>query len=168
MSSKYLVILLIVTSGAIFRGQTTDQFQFEHERGGDGTTKDGNRFSFQVYTSQDGVALLTYIEEYPTRELANRAMDEKAREASSIIARGPRLDRNGEYLGERVVLTVEKKTQGEVESESFICWTTGSRLHWIQSKSLKHALAYENMLYPRSNLFRGKSFRVNSALCVEL
>jgi hypothetical protein len=56
-------------------------------------------------------------------------MDKKTKEASSVVARGPRLDRNGEYLGERVVLTVEKKTQGEVESESFICWTTGSVLH---------------------------------------
>jgi hypothetical protein len=128
--------------------QTEGHFKFKDESGGNGTTEDGNRFSFHVYTSQDGVALSTYIEEYPTLELANRAMDEKAKEASSIIARGPRLDRNSEYLGERVVLTVEKKTQGEVESESFICWTTGSRLHWIQSKSLKHALAFEKTLYP--------------------
>lgn len=128
--------------------QTKGQFQFKNERGGNGTTKDGNRFSFQVYTSQDGVALLTYIEIFPSPEPARKAFDQKAAEGSSIIARGPRLDRNGEYLGERVVLTVEMKTQGEVESESFICWTTGSLLHWIQSKSLKHALAFEKTLYP--------------------
>lgn len=128
--------------------QTKGQFQFKNGRGGDGTTKDGNPFSFHVYTSQDGVTLLTRIEEYATPELAIRAMDEKTKEASSIIARGPRLDRNGKYIGERVVLTVENKAKGETEPESFICWTTDSRLHWIQSKSLEHALAFEKTLYP--------------------
>ncbi|SRR6266478_3456574 len=151
MSSKYLVILLIMTSGAIFRtgcGQTTDQFQFKDEEGGSGTTEDGNRFSFHSYKSQDDVRLLTYIEICPSPEFAKKAFDQKLKEASSIIARGPRLDKSGKSIGERVVLTVEKKTQGQAESESFVCWVIGSRLHWIQCKSLKHALAFEKALFP--------------------
>jgi hypothetical protein len=163
MSGKSILSLALLISIIVFKSgcnlptsgrqqaagsQTKSQVQFKNERGGNGTTKDGNHFSFHVYTSQDGVALLTYIEEYATPELAKRAIDEKAKEASSIIARGPRLNKDGETIGERVVLV--EKSQGETRSEpeSFICWTTGSRIHWIQSKSLNHALAYEKTLYP--------------------
>jgi hypothetical protein len=128
--------------------QIKGQVRFKDERGGSGTTEDGNHFSFHVYKSQDEVELLTYIEIFPSSELARKAFDEKVAEGSSIIARGPRLDKNGKSIGERVVLTVERRAMGETQSESFICWTIGSRLHWIQSKSLKHALAFENTFYP--------------------
>lgn len=127
--------------------QATDQFQFKDEEGGEGITKDGKTFSFHSYSSGDGVKLLTYIEDFASVKLAKGALDEKARQASSVSARGPKLDKNGKPVGERVVLT-EEKTQNQAESQSFICWTTGSTLHWIQSKSLKHALAFEKTLDP--------------------
>lgn len=126
--------------------QTKDQFQFKDENGGKGITKDGNVFSFHTYSSNDGVKLLTYIETLASVELAKRALDEKLKEASSVVSRGPKLEKSGKRIGERVVLTIERKTQGEAESQSFVCWTTGSSLHWIQSKSLKHALAFEKTL----------------------
>ena len=128
--------------------QAADQFQFKDEEGGKGITKDGKTFSFHSYSSGDGVKLLTYIEDFASMELAKRALDEKVRQASSVGARGPKLDKNGKPIGERVVLTEEKKTQDQAESQNFICWTTGSTLHWIQSKSLKHALAFEKTLDP--------------------
>ena len=127
--------------------QTKDQFQFKDENGGKGIAKDGNHFSFHSYTSNDGVKLLTYIETCSSAQRAKRALDEKIKEASSISLRGPKLDKNGKHIGERVVLTVEK-TRGEKQSESFICWTVGSELHWIQSLSLEHALAFEKTLDP--------------------
>jgi hypothetical protein len=150
MSSKQIMLLALLTS-AVFLwtgGDLKPAYKFKDEMGGSGTTEDGHEFSFHTYKSQDEVWLLTYIEMCPSPELAKKTMDEKVKEASSIIARGPRLDRNGEYLGERVVLTVVKKTQGEAQTESLICWTIGSGLHCIQSRSLKHALAFEKTLYP--------------------
>jgi hypothetical protein len=129
--------------------QAKGQLQFKDENGGKGITKDdGNLFSFHTYTSNDGVKLLTYIETCSSGLNAMKALDQKIKQASSIGARGPKLGRDGKPIGERVVLTVEKKAQGEVQSESFICWTTGSKLHWIQSQSLKHALAFEKTLDP--------------------
>jgi hypothetical protein len=128
--------------------QAKDQLQFKDENGGKGITKDGNVFSFHTYSSNDGVKLLTYIEACSSGLNAKRALDQKIKEASSISARGPKLGKDGEPIGERVVLTVEKKAQGEPQSESFICWTVGSELHWIQSRSLKHALAFEKTLNP--------------------
>lgn len=127
---------------------STDHFQFKDEEGGKGITKDGNHFSFHSYTSNDGVKLLTYVEMLKSAKLAKRALDEKLKEATSTSSRGPKLGKNGQRIGERVVLTVQKKAQGEAESESFVCWTIGSTLHWIQSKSLKHALAFEKTLDP--------------------
>lgn len=129
--------------------RATDHFQFKDETGGEGITKDGTFFSFHSYTADDGVKLLTYIETFTSIELAPKALDEKVKEASSVSARGPKLDRNGKPIGERVVLTAEKKTQGEAESKTFVCWTIGSNLHWIESKSLKHALAFEKTLEQR-------------------
>jgi len=157
LSFALLIFVTFVKSGCNLKtlgtqqaagSQTKGQVQFKDEGGGTGTTEDGHEFSFHRYKSHDEVWLSTYIEICPSPELAKKAMDEKVKEAASIIARGPRLDRNGEYLGERVVLIVEKKTQGKGESISFICWTANSSLHCIQSKSLKHALAYEKILYP--------------------
>jgi hypothetical protein len=127
--------------------KTKDQFQFKDEMGGKGITEDGDTFSFHSYISDDGVKLSTYIERCPSAQFAKRALEKKVKEASSISARGPKLDKNGKSIGERVVLTVEK-TQGERQSVSFICWTFGSELHWIQSLSLKHALAFEKTLDP--------------------
>ena len=127
---------------------STDHFQFKDETGGKGTTKAGNPFSFHTYSSEDGVKVLTYIETFESVELAKRALDEKLKEASPITARCPKLDKSGKPIGERVVLTEAKKNQAEAETQSFICWTTGSRLHWIQSKLLKHALAFEKTLDP--------------------
>jgi hypothetical protein len=101
--------------------QATDHFQFKDETGGEGITKDGIFFSFHSYTSDDGVKLLTYIETFTSIELAQKALDEKVKEASSVSARGPKLDRNGKPIGERVVLTAEKKTQAEAESQNFVC-----------------------------------------------
>jgi len=151
MGSKNIILLALAVA-CIFLFTAGDQaanhFQFKNEVGGNGITEDGHEFSFHTYKSQDGVWLSTYVETCPSPELAKKAFDEKVREASSVIARGPRFDRNGEYLGERVVLKVEKKTQAKVEAESFICWTTPSRLHCIESTSLRHALAYEKTLYP--------------------
>jgi len=128
--------------------QTKGQYQFKDEMGGSGITKDGNHFSFHDYASEDGVKLSTYIEICSSAELAKEALGERVKQASTIIARGPKLDKNNKSVGERVVLTVERKTQGEAQSESFICWTIGSRLHCIQSKSIKHALAFEKTLDP--------------------
>jgi hypothetical protein len=130
------------------RPQAKDQLQFKDENGGKGITKDGNLFSFHTYTSNDGVKLLTYIETCSSGLNAKRALDQKIKEASSIRARGPKLGKDGKPIGERVVLTVEKKAQGGAQSESFICWTAGSELHWIQSQSLKYALAFEKTLDP--------------------
>src|SRR5215472_9305358 len=144
MSDKNIILLAFVVATALLKTgchQATDQLQFKDEVGGLAIAKDGNELSFHTYKSQDGVTLSTFIETCSSPELAKKAFEEKVKEASSIIARGARLDRNGEYLGERAVLTVENMIKGKVESESFICWTTPSRLHWIQSKSLKHALA---------------------------
>ena len=128
--------------------QTGDEFQFKDEKGGSGVTKNGNNFSFHSYTSGDGIKLFTYIEDCASVELAKRAVEEKIKEASSVSIRGPKLDKNGKSIGERVVLKVERKVQGEEQSDSLICWTTGSRLHWIQCKSLRHALAFEKSLIP--------------------
>ncbi len=128
--------------------QAKDQLQFKDENGGKGVTKDGNVFSFHTYSSNDGVKLLTYIERCSSGLNAKKALDQKIKEASSIRARGPKLGKDGKPIGERVVLTAENKAQGEAQSESFICWTVGSELHWIQSRSLKHALAFEKTLDP--------------------
>lgn len=170
MNSKYLTLPLLATSAVILmsarnlkpayespRGlegrqsatspETGNQFHFKDDSGGSGIAKNGNHFSFHDYTSGDGVKVLTYIELCPSAKLAKRALDQKIKEASSITARGPKLGKSGEPIGERVVLAVENY-QGERESESFICWTTGSRFHWIQSKSLRHALAFEKTLDP--------------------
>lgn len=128
--------------------QVTDRLEFKDEAGGKATTTDGNAFSFHSYTSNDGVKLLASIEMFKSARLAKRALDERLKEATSVSSSGPKLGKNGQRIGERVVLTVQKKTQGEGESQSFVCWTIGSSLHCIQSKSLKHALAFEKTLDP--------------------
>jgi hypothetical protein len=116
--------------------------------GGSGVTKNCNSFSFHNYTSGDGTKLFTYIEDCASVQLAKRVFEEKIKEASSISTRGPKLDKNGKSMGERAVLTVERKVQGKAQSDTLICWTTGSRLHWIQCNSLRHALAFEKTLNP--------------------
>lgn len=122
-----------------------NHFQFKDEEGGSGISKNGNRFSFHVYTSNDGVKILTYIETFPSASRAKRALDEKIKEASSISAHGSKYDKNGKRIGERVVLTMDKAYSTK-QSQSFICWTFGSELHWVRSQSLEHALAFEKTL----------------------
>jgi hypothetical protein len=155
MIRKYMLLfaLLILTTFIVTgcRSPIRDQSQFKDEGGGSGIAGDGNRFSFHGYQSKDGVAVSTYIEDFRSPELARKVFEAKITEGLIVFARGPRLDRNGKSIGERVVLTMKSKAEGETQSDSYIFWTTDARLHWIQSKSLRHALALEKTFYPNSS-----------------
>jgi len=102
-------------------------------------------FSFHTYSSNDGVKLLTYIERCSSGLNAKKALDQRLKKPPQSGLAPEAWQRWQAYRREGSPYSGEQGS-GRSQSESFICWTVGSELHWIQSRSLKHALLSKRRL----------------------
>jgi hypothetical protein len=119
--------------------------KFEGLDAGSGKTKEGVRFSFQLFRSSDGVGLSMTIEDHVSPEQANRELQRIVKKAEKVIKLGPKINGNGEQVGERAVLLFSPNEPSRARAELF--WTDGRYLKNISSPSLQHVLKFEKSFY---------------------
>ncbi len=119
---------------------------FKQGSAGSGKTKDGSRFSFTEWESSDGVWLDFRVEQRGSPTRARVALIGKLR-GKSVLERAPKLDDQGQKVGERVVAKYYWK-EGK-KYQSIIVWTAGADVNYLESSSLEHLLAFEKSLGKR-------------------
>jgi hypothetical protein len=115
----------------------------------DGKTTDGVRLADYIYKSSDcmTVSERTIFFKSPTR--AREEIEKEIENASALIERGPKLDSNGQAVGERVVLEFAAEEQRKPHAE--IMWNNGPELNYIIALSLEHTLELEKSLQSPNN-----------------
>ncbi|HLN98462.1 MAG TPA: hypothetical protein VK208_08385 [Pyrinomonadaceae bacterium] len=124
---------------------TKEAGEFEDVQSGRGKTDEGIQFSYHLYKSSDGVGVATTVENRASPVRANKALQRRIKRAVKIIERGPKLDNNGQRIGERVVAVFA--ADGSKNEQAAVLWTDGSQFYYIESPSLKHALGFEKKFY---------------------
>lgn len=119
--------------------------EFKDLQGGRGKTPDGISFSYHLYKSSDGVGVTTIVESHSSPASAQKALRNKLRTAIKIIERGPRIEDQAEEKGGRAVFSFA--VPGSHKKQAAVIWTDGQQLYRIESRSLKHALAFEKQFY---------------------
>ncbi|MGH9942903.1 MAG: hypothetical protein ACRD9R_11170 [Pyrinomonadaceae bacterium] len=115
----------------------------------DGKTKDGAQYTNQIFKSSDCVTVSKMIVFFNSPA---RALDEIQREnkkASVIIDRGPKLDNNGQQVGERVVL--QFAIEGQRQAHAEVIWNENLEFHSVIAPSLQHVLEFEKWLHLPKN-----------------
>jgi hypothetical protein len=110
----------------------------------DGKTEDGIRFSNQLYKSSDCLKIIKTIKLFNSPAQAYEEFQREFKRASTIIDRGPKIDDNGQQVGERVVLQFAAEGQSQARAE--VIWTKNSEFHSITAHSVQHALEFEQWL----------------------
>jgi len=101
----------------------------------------GRLGGFTTVRASDCVKVTSEAQDEGTPLKAVDEMEKRIREASGVIERSPIRDGHGEVIGERVVLVrVEQK------AEIISLHKGESKLYVVQSNSLAHALAYEELV----------------------
>jgi len=97
------------------------------------------------YKEQNDVLLREIIQEYRSSSGSDEEMQKMIKTAASLVERGPKLDRNGRRVGERVVLIMGPASGGP--GPAAVVWTQGAKLYILRSSSLPHVFAFEKQFY---------------------
>jgi hypothetical protein len=114
----------------------------------------GFRGSSQMFKSTDGVWVELIKEWRDSPEEADKALDERLREAGRVVERGPLLDKEGLRLGDRALAYFHAEDGGERPA---VLWTDGAAFQHLESPSLRHMLLLEKELFERRPRPKGKA-----------
>jgi hypothetical protein len=106
-------------------------------------THSGANSDYYHYEASDGVKLMRARIAFPSPGRAGQELWHKLEldeEIAEILERGPKVNERGEGVGERVVAVLTGKVKGQL---TYVIWTEGQALCWIESPSLNHALELE-------------------------
>lgn len=136
------LISLKASSPTSIEGQESQdrEMTFKNLLSGSGRTEDGSRFSFGSAEASDGVKISARTERRSSVSRAKAVLKRTLRGAE-IVTREPKINNQGQKVGERVVAHFASKAQNK--SRYALLWTDGSDFHYLQSSSLRHLLAYE-------------------------
>ena len=115
--------------------------EFEEVLSESGVTKDGNRYCYQLYRSSDSIGVSVTSENHNSPAEANKALQKELEQAVKIIEREPKLDEQGQSVGERVVASLPSNDPDK--PQAFVLWSDGSSFYQISSFSLRHVLELE-------------------------
>jgi len=133
---------MVLTQEVIKQAQ---ELEFNEVSNKKGSTEDGVPFSARLFESSDGLKVSVWRENHDSAVGANQALRSKVKRAVTIIKRQPKLDDKGQRIGERVSMIIALAVCGI--GESLVLWTSGSRLYYIESSSVKHGLEIEKRFY---------------------
>ena len=111
--------------------------QFEPCLAGLSTADDGSPTSFTRFRSSTGIPVELRVERRASPELARKALEDRLKRAVAVLQRGPLRDAAGKLVGERVLAVFPGPW------EAVVLATDGSRLHSVQSPSIRHVLEFE-------------------------
>ena len=92
-----------------------------------------------TYRTDDGTVVRHRIEDFHLVSQAHDRILALANQATRVIERGPKTDKNGKTIGERVVFLSAK-------SMANIAWTDDHTVRVIDSTKLAYALEFERRL----------------------
>jgi len=111
-------------------------------RGCGGLTADGGRDAWiTAFKASDGTDLSVSGAEYGSPQQAQKALLRNLKRVAVIIERGARLDGEGNKIGERAVVLLNK-----TGSQAAIFWTDEDLLQKIYWPTQRHVLALEKSL----------------------
>jgi len=108
----------------------------------------GIEVSFSKFTSDDGISVERFVEDYKTAQAAKTALQDKCQHASKISRDGSRYDPSGKRIGRRVELLSLRDANQAPRTE--VAWTDGPLLYILRSESRDHLLDFEEQVYPRT------------------
>jgi hypothetical protein len=108
---------------------------------GNGRTRDGVPTYFSNYESSGGNKLYKILIEFQSTERCNEQLNALIKASVKLIERGPRKDRDGHTVGERIVVLLPTKLPDE--RLAAIAWTNGKKYTDIRSNSLEDLQAFE-------------------------
>lgn len=158
LSICFIAELLFVISGppstafkyestVIAHAQTSNtEIEFKGVSAGSGRKRDGTPFSFALYKSTDHTGVSASTEKYRSSNAAANALRKKLGRAANVVETGSKFSPDGKRIGTRSVAIFP--SQGTSKAQAMVLWTNRSDFHYIQSTSLKHALAFEKKFYP--------------------
>lgn len=126
-----------------------EQVRFELLAEGRLMEKDSVTGAFHNYRSDDGVFLQRKAIEYRSDVRAREEMQRMINTAAKMIDRGSKLEGEGSRKGERAVLLWRRWRAGEVHA--VVLWTDGPELYILESRSLRHVLAFERQVYQHND-----------------
>jgi hypothetical protein len=106
--------------------------------------KDADTAGFDLYKTEQGTSLQRRTEVYHSASQAKDKMNAMFDGAERLVQRGPKLDKAGLPVGERI-LFISKQSQATVS------WTEGKTLYVIESSNLSDVLDFENQLVQAGN-----------------
>jgi hypothetical protein len=119
----------------------TTEIEFEGVSAGSGRKREGTPFSFALYKSTDRIGVSASTEKYRSPNAAANAFRKKMGHAAKVVEIGTKFNPEGKRTGARSVAIFPP--QGTSKAQAMVLWTDGSDFHYIQSTSLRHALAFE-------------------------
>lgn len=107
---------------------------------GCGRMPDGHGYSIRGYRSSYFVKLWVEHAGYSSAEKANEVFQRLVKEGIEVIERTPKFDREGQKVGERMVIISSPDQNGRY---ACVLWTDKTILNAICSSSLMHVLEFE-------------------------
>lgn len=108
------------------------------------TTRTGAQFvSFQVFTSEDGVTVRRFIENYRSPAQASRRFAKLVASPNRLVEPQSKVEFDG-TVGERAVLILPKR-MGDY-SGTLIVWNRGDQVEVFESSSLPHLYEFERQV----------------------
>jgi hypothetical protein len=103
--------------------------------------------SFNSYKSADNILVFYSIEGYDSEQSARAEMENMVKHASKIVERGQKNAPDGRLIGERAVL-ISACTLTAKNNQTVVVWTDKAKLAVLCSQSRRHALDFEQQVYP--------------------
>jgi hypothetical protein len=93
------------------------------------------------YEAPDGVRISESCAPFSSRSKAKHGLQERLKDAMSIIERGAKYDNKGREIGERVVALFHSKEEGK--KVAILLWTDRDTMYEVESFSISHVLEFE-------------------------
>jgi hypothetical protein len=107
----------------------------------------GSYYSYITgYEAPDGVQISQSLAPFQSPSEAKRELQERLKDAISILERGAKYDDKGRKLGERIVALFNSKEAGK--RVALVLWTEKEDMYEVQSYSLSHAVEFERTRHP--------------------
>jgi hypothetical protein len=120
---------------------TNQGSMYEPGVSGRAATADGIPYSFQSFTSRDGVGISVRVEHYPSKARADRAFLRYIRQSTELLENGRRLKDGARKIGKRAVFSW--KDEQSKKDYVRVQWIESFELYIIESPSLEDALKFE-------------------------
>jgi hypothetical protein len=114
------------------RIDTVQNVTFTASETQEGKTEEGVGYSEKQFRSSDCETVTARTEYFSSPARAQREMQKKLKESTTILEQGSKLNAAGQPVGERVVAMFKAKRPSDYIEDTVVIWTVNSELHSIR------------------------------------